>query len=176
MNKYLSIVITVAALLFSNACSKQEDELHGEFSFTYNGKEYQNSPSNLDDDGFEVSNEGIRHIYFYMPDVFGGEIYFDTHNCAYLIPQGTIVTKGENCNLSSFVNGQIVPIDSSKVFTFQSGTLKLFISDCKTHSLGSGLDWSTCRASGTFDLTLANNLNETIEITNGIFNNILFFE
>jgi len=175
MNKFLFIAITIAALLFSNACSKQ-DEVHGEFSFSYNGTEYHNSPSNLDDDGFEVSNDGIRHIYFYMPDVFGGEIYFDIHHCAYLLPPSTNITLEQSCNLTSFVNGQNVPIDSSKVFIYQSGSLNLSVSDCKTHSLGSGLDWSTCRASGTFELTLVNNLNETIEITNGTFNNILFFE
>jgi len=173
MKKLLSIAFSLTAILFSTACSKQ-DEIHGEFSFTYNGEEYHNTPSNLDADGFDFSDEGKYHINIYMPDVFDGEIYFDISNCAYMNLSGTYVTLGQHCNLTAYADGQTMPIDSSKVFIYQSGSLKHSISDCKKHSLGSGLDWTTCRASGSFDLTLKNKDNETIEITNGTFKNILF--
>lgn len=173
MKKLLSLSVTLAAILLLNACSKQ-DEIHGEFSFSYSGEEYHNTPSNLDDEGFEVSDDGKNHITIDMPDVFGAEIYFDVSHCAYLNLSSVYVTLEENCKLTAFANGQTGPIDSSKVFIYQSGSLQLSISDCKNHSLGSGYDWTTCRASGSFDLTLMNKDNETIEITNGTFKNILF--
>lgn len=98
----------------------------------------------------------------------------ESDHCAYMAPTGNYIMLEQNCMLTDWENGQTVPIDSSKVFIFQSGSLNHSISDCKSHSLGPGYEWTTCRATGTFDLTLVNKFNEAIEITNGTFKNILF--
>jgi len=110
-----------------------------------------------------------------MPDVFGGKIFFDINNCAYLVPEILNSYIGANCTLY-ITNDQDTPIDSSKIFSYQSGSLDLNIGECNTHTVEDiwGLisyEVTTCMVSGTFDLILVNKDNETIEITNGIINN-----
>ena len=167
MKTLILISITLAVTLLSG-CSNESNE---EFSFTYNGKNYHNTSSNLN---VGVITSGIKHIFIRMPDVFGGEIYFDLNNCAYLVPKIPGSYIGANCTLYS--TDQDTPIDSSKVFTYQSGFLNLTIEECNTKTVEDpygifSFEVTTCMVSGTFDLTLVNKDNETIEITNGIINN-----
>ena len=167
MKTLIPILITLlAAMLFS--CSNEPNE---EFSFTYNGKKYHNTSANLN---IGVILPGIQRIFIHMPDVFGGEIYFDIQNCAYLVPEFPGSYIGQNCTLYS--TDQYTPIDSSKVFAYQSGSLNLTIGECNTYTVEDPFGFfsyevTTCQVSGTFDLTLVNKNNETIEITNGLINN-----
>ena len=180
MKNLLAILTVLSALLLSNACSKESELMPdpGEFNFTYNGKDYHMTPYNLN---VEVSSKGKNRINIHLPGVFGGEIYFDVNGCAYMAPELTTIYTDLHCNLTSKVDGINVPIDSSKVFIYQSGSLNLTISDCSTNTSenphpdgGSSSTVTSCRASGTFDLTLVNKNNETIEITNGVIKDFPF--
>ena len=174
MKTLIPIFIVLSVLLLLSACSIENERMRdpGEFKFTYNGTDYHITPYSPN---VEVISNGKDHINIRIPGVFGGEIYFDINSCAYLAPELTTIYKDVHCNLTSRIDGLISPIDSSKVFTYQSGSLNLTISDCITNTEeyphpdgGSSHTTSSCRASGTFDLTLVNKNNETIEITNGI--------
>jgi len=176
MKNLISILTTTVVILLANACTKQTEtilEPDSEFSFTYNGNDYPYKSKYSGSVG--VSRQGIRSIYIHRADVFGGDIYFNMNNCAYMAPELSNVYRDPACNLTSHINGQILPIDSSKVFTYQSGSLNLTISECKTYpnkySISGPSSYSVCKASGTFNLTLVNKGGETIEITNGIINN-----
>ncbi len=175
MKKLIFTLMTFAVVLLFIACSNQDEQVIREFNFTYNGKDYHYTPQISGYDNIDiysgVYNTETRRIYLGLNDVFGGEIYFDIFNCAYLNLSSSLVILSNECKLSSFQNGHDMPIDSSKVFIYQSGSLNLMIADCKTHYLLGNPWYNSCTASGTFELTLANNNNETIKITNGNFKN-----
>lgn len=176
MKKFLAIISSISVLLLCQACSKVdplvEPEIE-EFSFTYNGRYYtENSSENAQINKWldKVS------ITIDMVDVFGGIIYFDETDCAYLKPEFNTVYIGEACNLMTITDGNTVPIDSVKVFQYQSGSFNVFLDKCEMHSwehpIGGTVEYEVCVASGTFDLSLVNKNNETIELSDGIIKNI----
>jgi hypothetical protein len=181
MKIVFSILIFASVLLISNACSNQIEPLpepeKDVFVFTYNGQTYHHRVEDYAS-AIVQSYDDKLSISIKMLDVFGGEIYFDEKDCAYLAPEYYKVYHDENCNLRTQSNGHIVPIDSTKVFIFQSGYLNASLTDCQTHTSDLGIavyTYVTCIASGTFELTLVNNIDETVEITNGTIYNYTVF-
>jgi len=178
MKKLLIILISSTIIVLTYGCSTQTDplpehEMKKEFSFTFNGQDYL-----FPDDKFtNVTVESFLGKFSFtlnMINVFGGEVYFDNDGCGYLAPDNYTIYKNWECMLTSQENGHIVPIDGTKVFTYQSGYLNVTLSHCQVITEREGLteySYTTCIASGTFELTLANNNNETIEITNGTIAN-----
>lgn len=76
-----------------------------------------------------------------------------------------------NCTLV-LISG---PIDSARVYFYRSGFLTYSYSDCRHIKVpdfvfGGYLDeYDACTFTGKFELTLGNNVNQTISITNGGF-------
>ena len=176
-----SLLIFGSVLLISNACSKQSEPMpepeENDFVFTYNGKTYHQRVEAYFTAGVQSFHDKLS-IFINMVDVFGGEIYFDEKNCAYLAPEYYKVYHDEDCNLDARINNQIVPIDSTKVFIYQSGYLNASLTNCQTHTTDLGISvytYTTCIASGTFELTLVNKIDETIEITSGTIYNYTVF-
>jgi len=181
MKKPFTFLLTLAVLLLSNACSKQADPIIEpeviDFLFTYNGQTYHHKAGDYATASVQYFHKKLS-ISINMVDVFGGEIYFDEKNCAFLAPEYYKVYHDEDCNLDARINNQIVPIDSTKVFIYQSGYLNASLTNCQTHTTDLGISvytYTTCIASGTFELTLVNKIDETIEITSGTIYNYTVF-
>lgn len=177
--KYLNLIIIYSTMLLAVfACSNQSDDpiepALQEYRFTYNGKEYYKGTTDYNPELVVSSFQGKVSILIDMIPLFGGVVYLDRNDCGFLEPEFTKVYHDDDCNLSSLVNGHIVPIDSVKVFTYESGSLHVEVSDCKSISVCSVGCWNflACKASGTFEVTLVNKNNERIEIKNGVIKNM----
>jgi hypothetical protein len=109
-------------------------------------------------------------LFIGRPDLFGGNISFEPDNCAYLDPYGNEIQRFSPCQLSR--NSQ--PIDSVAVFIYESGSLKINTTNCKTTSetdffTGNTIYTSVCDITGSFNLTLKNKEDSLIVITDGVF-------
>ena len=131
-----------------------------EFSFTYNGQTYTNP-----DYGSPIEGQrDIAGIEIRKPDVLGGIVRFIwSTNCAYLQPTGMDISYNDN-TCTFFVMGAAV--DSSRIFTYGSGSKNYTITNCKTKKdwLNGGT-YNTCTISGSFSLVLINNAGLTKSIT-----------
>jgi len=120
-------------------------------------------------DGGLISSGSTYGVLISRPDIFGGTIYFREPGCAYLEPTGTNFSLASpGCQL---ISGG--PIDSTKVYFYQSGTVNISKSDCEHKRepdlvFGGFLEHDECTLSGDFSLTLVNKNNATIKITNGV--------
>jgi hypothetical protein len=177
--KYSKIMIAIFFTSFFAGCKKNDSNAEtkkDEFSFTYNGRNYNYSiTGNVANAGVGKGIDGTPYISIDMADVFGGRIHFEKTGCAYLQPEFTYnILLNQGCQLSEITaGGNTIPIDSVKVFVYQSGSLNVSFSNCITKSgvdifTGLNYQYDICAALGTFDLVLANKNNETIKITNGI--------
>ncbi len=130
--------------------------------------------NNASSGGVLQNADNTLGIFIDMPAVFGGRITFSHPTCAYMEPLDTAIYDDGSCHLSiknSF--GDPVPVDSTDIFIYKSGSLNISFSNCviKTERnpiTGETNQFQECIASGTFDLTLVNRNNEIIKITNGI--------
>jgi hypothetical protein len=153
---------TVIGLLFMiqfTGCKKYPGVEMWEFSFTYDGKTYNNSEY-----GSPVEYQGdIVGIEIRKPDVLGGVVRFEwTNNCAFLEPTGMEIFF--NYNTCTFFTA--TSVDSSKIFTYASGSASTTASGCKTrHDPFNGVDYTVCTVSGSFSLVLVNNAGITRSIT-----------
>lgn len=134
------------------------------FSFTYRGTHYELPLKE------GISEWGILEagIFINRPDIFPGVVFFPNSNCAYLDPTGSSIERAANCVLTQFG----LPIDSSTVYIYSAGSVRLDYSNCTAHSeydpyTGSTVHYDVCDATGTFQLTLKNNNNDSIVITDG---------
>ncbi len=159
------------------ACSKDETPTIYEidtFSWAYNGRSYNLVyKDNTSNAGARINMNRIPAISFDMVDELGGSIYFEKA-CAYLEPLGSIIYENEGCVLTEKDGtGNIIPIDSTKVYIYQSGFFNISISNCTKKTAvdlltGDSYQYDDCTVSGTFDLTLVNKEDATIKITDGI--------
>jgi hypothetical protein len=183
--KYPKIMIVIFFTCFFAACKKTDSKVDpekDEFSFTYDGRKYNYSiTGNISNAGVSKGIDGTPYIVIDMVNVFGGRIHFEKTGCAFLEPEFTYLRLDQGCQLSE-INpvGNTIPIDSVKVFVYQSGSLNVSFSNCITKSgvdfvTGLNYQYEICAALGTFDLVLVNKNNETIKITNGIvkFHNVI---
>lgn len=175
--KSRAIIIGILLTTVLAGCKKSDSDGKTEFSFTYNGQNYNYSiVNNMSNAGVGKTTDGTLFISIDMPDEFGGPIYYQP-GCAYLAPEFTSINLGQGCTLSEIdVSGGSVPIDSEKVFLYQSGSLNVSFSNCVNQTgydpvTGTNYTYTTCDADGTFDLTLVNKNDSTIKITNGVVKN-----
>ena len=176
--KYLPILTAIFLTYFFIGCKKDNGDVSpeiDEFSFYYNGQKFNYSiTANVANAGVAKGADGNPDIHIYMTDVFNGTIRFLNTGCAFLEPPFNTVSVGQGCILSSVDSlGNSIPIDSIKVFIYQSGTSNVSFTNCVRKSgfdiiTGLNYQYDDCAASGTFDLTLSNKNDSTIKITNGI--------
>jgi hypothetical protein len=176
--KSSKIIIFISLALLFASCKKSDSKVEpekDEFSFTYNGQNYNYSiTGNVANAGVGKGTDGTPNIGIDMVNLFGGRVYFEKTGCAYLEPEFSYIILNSGCMLSvQNPSGSPLPIDSSKVFLYESGTLNISFSNCISKSgvdiiTGLPYQYNDCAAIGTFDLTLKNNNNSTIKITNGI--------
>jgi hypothetical protein len=155
--------------LLSFACKKDagkkgKSAYDSKFSFSYKGNHYE-LPLKEGTAEWGVLESGI---FINRPDIFHGVIYFLNSNCAYLEPIGSSVGRGANCVLTQFG----LPNDSSAVYIYSSGSVFVSKSNCQSHSeydpySGSTIQYDVCDGQGAFSLTLKNNDNHSIVITDG---------
>jgi hypothetical protein len=175
--KSRTIIIGILITALLSGCKKSDSDDKTQFSFTYKGQIYNYSiVNNIANGGVGKTVDGTVFISINMPDKFGGTIYYQ-QGCAYLAPEFTSINLGQGCTLSETqVSGDSVPIDSEKVFLYQSGSLNVSFSNCANQTgydpfTGTNYAYTTCDANGTFDLTLMNNNDSTIKITDGVVKN-----
>jgi hypothetical protein len=176
--KSSKILIFISFAFFFASCKKADNKVDtekDEFSFTYNGQNYNYSiTGNTANAGVGKGMDGTPNLSIDMVNLFGGRVYFEKTGCAYLEPVSSTVILNSGCMLSECTSsGTTVAIDSSKVFIYESGSLNISFSNCISKSrvdiiTGLPYQYNDCAAIGTFDLTLKNNNNLTIKITNGI--------
>ncbi len=168
--------VSLALILVS--CSKDENPNIPEtdkFSWTYNGLTYNYLISNdhTVNAGAGKGQNGNASIIFDMSEALGGTIYFEK-GCAYLEPLGSSISQNQGCLLTDKDDaGHIIPIDSTKVFIYQSGSFNINFSNCTKKTgvdfvTGISYQYDVCAVSGSFDLTLVNKDNTTIKISDGI--------
>ena len=152
-------ILLLVILLQSAGCRKFSEDNSWEFSFTYNGQTYKGSefgsPRELQGD--------VVGIEIHKPDVLGGVVKFIwINNCAILEPAGMDISF--NFNSCAFYSP--TPVDSSKIFTYSSGSGNTVASDCENkHEPIFNVDYTTCTISGSFSLVLVNNAGDTKTIT-----------
>jgi hypothetical protein len=176
--RYCSLLIATYTFLAILGCKKGEtpaNEEKDELSFVYNGTKYNYSvTNNVVNAGIGKGMDGTPNLMIDMPNAFPGRVYFEKTGCAYLEPEFASVRLAQGCQLKQVDQaGNLVPIDSSKVFIYQSGSLNVSFSDCSSKSgvdfvTGYNYQYNECAAIGTFGLTLANKNNELIKITDGV--------
>ncbi len=106
-------------------------------------------------------------------DIFGGIVRYLDSNCAYFEPgEARLVglQTGGFCRLTA--GG--APLDSIAVYLYQSGSYKITYKNCYTKTEysylgGPPIVYDVCDADGSFELTLENQENKTIRITEGTF-------
>jgi len=176
--KLLASIIGILLTVVLPGC-KKSDTGGGEteFSFMYKGQIYNYSVvNNISNAGVGKTTDGTIFLNINFPDEFGGAIYYQP-GCAYLAPELTSIKLEPGCTLSEIeVSGDSVPIDSEKVFLYQSGSLNVSFSNCEDHTgydpfTNQNYTYTICDANGTFDLTLVNKNDSTIKITNGVVKN-----
>lgn len=158
----LSIIFLIF-LTQLTSCKKDLGREMWEFSFTYNGQTYTNPEY-----GSPIHGLGdIAGIEIRNPDVLGGTVRFIwATNCAYLQPTGMDISFNDNTCTFLVMGGAV---DSSKIFTYSSGSKNYTVTNCKTKKdpLNGGT-YNTCTISGSFSVVLINNAGLTKSIT-GIF-------
>ena len=157
----------VALVLF--ACKKDPEQKNktpydSKFSFTYKGSHYDLPLK----DGTAEWGIWESGIFINRPDIFHGVVYFPNSDCGYLEPDGSHIEKAANCLLTQYG----LPIDSSTVYIYSAGTVSIGYSNCSSHSeydiySGTTIPYEVCDAQGTFALTLKNNNNDSMAITDG---------
>ncbi len=175
--KIYNVIISVCCMFLICSCKKDSGSNNNSkdrFTFEYNGIVYNKTVTNNVTNAAAINTNGGPGIFIDMPSVFGGRIFFIRNGCAYLETGSDVINVTEpNCQLSiqdNFSNPQ--PIDSVKVYIYQSDTLNISFSDCKVKSstdpwTGAMHQYHVCRAKGTFELTLINKNQQQIKITNG---------
>jgi len=156
-------------VLFLSGCKKDADQnaksaFDSKFSFSYNGNHYD-LPLKQGTAEWGIMEAGI---FINRPDIFNGVVYFPNSNCAWLEPAGSPVERSANCVLTQ--SG--LPIDSSAVYLYSAGKAVIGYSNCSSHSeydpySGSTIQYDVCDAQGTFSLTLKNNSDDSVVITDG---------
>ncbi|MGB5273689.1 MAG: hypothetical protein WBN39_06510, partial [Flavobacteriaceae bacterium] len=116
--------LLIVSVLLLVSCSKDDNPIIPEidaFSWTYNGRTYNLiRKNNIANAGAFRGINGQAAILFDMSDSLGGGIYFEKA-CAYLEPTGDVILNNEGCVLTEKDGtGNIVPIDSTKVYIYQS--------------------------------------------------------
>ena len=158
MCRLTSIALLILICLLPS-CKKSLSTGKVEFSFSYNGRTY----NNIADGAPIVSNGDIIGIEIWRPDVFGGVLHFDwNNNCAYIVPSGTDIFYDNNtCQYNS-----AGPIDSSRLYIYQSGGKQNYtISNCQQKDDAfTGAIYETCTVSGSFALVLINKAGNTKSI------------
>ena len=163
--KALHYLFCFSLLVSLAACKKLETEKPPEkdkFSFKYNGQTYD------DQNGGNFSP--TEQIMIKVPGL-NSTITITTSNvnCSFMIPNNEVIANEINC-LLKLVSG---PIDSAKVYFYRSGLVTYSYSDCyhvKAPDFNGGFfEYDNCTVTGMFELTLGNNSNQTILITNGAF-------
>ncbi|MBL0271508.1 MAG: hypothetical protein IPQ06_00190 [Chitinophagaceae bacterium] len=170
-----SSIFFLSFIILVQSCKKQAADVpaateYPEFSFTYNGQTYSgmNNCELLMDNGSRLEGIGIN-----KEDVFGGKIFFYSqafnpsapfNNCAFLQPTGTLIVKNlPGCLLTNF-NGS--PIDSSRVFIYNSGSISTAYTNCKLKTDPfTNIQYEECRVTGSFSLVIGNNSGQTKKIT-----------
>ena len=151
------------------ACKKDSAQgpPQGRLRFTYNGNQYDLSYILNGTAEWGIEKSGI---FINRPDIFNGSVHFPNDNCAFLDPaiNALYVQMDMNCQLSSFG----LPIDSVKVYLYQSGSVNIAYKNCSVKSghdpvTGTKSSYNVCDANGSFNLVLKNKKNKTITITNG---------
>jgi len=167
-NRVLNIFLLICLLGCAIACKKDSAQgpPHGRFRFTYNETHYDLSYK----DGtaeWGIENSGI---FIYRPDIFNGSVHFPYDSCAFLDPgiNALFVQRTAYCDLST----NSLPIDSVKVYLYQSGSVNISYKNCSFKSeydpfTGTNYSYNVCDANGAFNLVLKNKENKTITITNG---------
>ncbi len=156
----LSFIVLLILLTQLTGCKKNSGHEMWEFSFTYNGQTYTGaeygSPREFRGD--------ILGIEIRKPDVLGGVVRFIwANNCAILEPTGMDISFNEN-SCAFYTTGS--PVDSSKIFTYSSGSGNTTATNCKTkRDRLNRVDYTTCTISGSFSLVLINNAGLTKRIT-----------
>jgi hypothetical protein len=177
MKQVLRFLCAVICIIFTlPGCKKNSTDFPAvteqlEFSFTYNGQTYSgmNYCALPMDGGSRL--EGI--IIINKEDIFGGKIYYYSNafsslnpfnNCAFLQPTGTLIAKNLPGCLLTNSNGS--PIDSSRVFIYNSGAINTTYSNCK-HKIDPfvNIGYDECTVTGSFSLVIGNNSGQTKNIT-----------
>ena len=158
----------LAFLPFIIHCNKDHaGASENNFSFQYNGQTYNGS-----DNGWPIleNDYRFRGIAIRNDSVLPGIIFFhiSPSGCAYLIPKGFDPIPTADCR---FVPAD--PADSAKVYLYRSGSINYSFSNCRNKTgfdqAYGRIDYEECTVKGTFSLTLANNNNEVISLSNGSF-------
>lgn len=172
--KILRHLLFFGLLTIFMACNKVETspEQQDSFSFKYNGITY-NGLNNGGMTGNGISGP-VENIFIKGPGSLNNTIYFYTHQpgCAFMIPDnaGAWGIQYSNCQLT-LGSG---PIDSAQVYFYRSGSISYTVSNCVHKKIvvpqpPGTIEYDECTITGNFNLTLGNNNNQTIEITDGAF-------
>jgi hypothetical protein len=180
MKQFLNFLCAALWLGFLvTGCKKNNPVISYEtkIDFTYNGQSYsRTSPSRILSNLIVVQNEFllVNFAGLEIDDdaVLGGDIFILSKSpgaiqCAYFQPTGLSVHDVFG-NCSTLLSGSD-PIDSLRVYWYESGSLNFSYTDCKavTNAIVSGQ--KDCAISGNFDLTLTNKNNQKMRLTNGSF-------
>jgi hypothetical protein len=163
----IAFIVSISCLVFCS-CKKSNDNpsIFRQCSFEYQGQVY-----NCSDEQWSIieRDEVVAGIIINRPDLFGGTIRYEDHDCAFLIPAGDSILVNPGCMLT-YDDGS--NIDSSKVYLYQSGTLNYTTSNCKEGKMlfiGGYIYYDVCDVEGNFTLNLVNDQNEDITLSKGIF-------
>lgn len=166
------IALSILAIsCFSCLKTKNSDDPYiAKINFTCNSQPYQTSSvsSYLKTQFYILLSANFAGLKINRPDIFGGVIEIDCDIqgnilCAYLNPTGMNVSGACNNLLN---NG--APIDSVKVFWYESGSVNFGWSDCKNIPNGYQGE-QDCAINGSFNITLTNKNNQKIILSNGSF-------
>jgi len=155
------IILTQLAGCKKNSSVKEKNEI----TFTYNGQTY----TNIDTFKLFGGYSNFLGFEFYSHAVLGGKLHYSwitnpsgttTYECAYIEPTGLDIFNDNTCTF--FTGG--TPVDSSKIYTYISGSKNFTFPDCKTETF-LGQSTTYCTISGNFTLVLANNAGLTKTIT-----------
>jgi hypothetical protein len=156
---FRSIIYLVFLAQFAG-CKKDSGRDMWEFSFTYNGQTYTGAEY-----GSPMEGQGdIVGIEIRKPDILGGTVKFSwVNNCAFLEPTGMDISVNYNTCAFFVMSGTV---DSSKIFTYSSGSGNTTATNCKTKTDRLfNVTYTTCTISGSFSLVLINNAGLTKRIT-----------
>lgn len=179
----MKVIFLIFALPAIVACKKNnsKETKQSFIRFTYNGKVYNYTadPNTTLQAGASYLSDNNRNSF---PGVFindpsivgisGARLEFSGNRCAYMGAQISIYNPG--CILKDISSGSPKDIDSVKTFYYESGTLNISETNCKTERkydivTAQYYDLSYCTLSGTFNLVLTNKNNTKIILSNGEF-------
>ncbi len=156
----LSFMVWLIMLTQLSGCKKHSGHEMWEFSFAYNGQTYTGAEY-----GSPIEYQGdIIGIEIRKPDVLGGIVRFIwVNNCAILEPTGMDISFNAN-SCAFYITG--TSVDSSKIFTYSSGSGNTTAANCKTKTDRLfNVTYTTCTVSGSFSLVLINNAGVTKSLT-----------